>query len=81
MTIGEGSLVERSILGPNTSVGRDCRIVDSRIEDSIVLHGCSISDVRGLRGSILGKGVEVVHTGGSGMHRLMVGDQSRVEVD
>ncbi len=81
VTIGEGSVVERSILGPNTSVGRDCRIVDSRIEDSIVLHGCSISDVRGLRGSILGKGVEVVHTGGSGMHRLIVGDQSRVEVD
>ncbi|MEX0988764.1 MAG: glucose-1-phosphate thymidylyltransferase [Actinomycetota bacterium] len=81
VVIGEGSVVEGSVLGPNTSVGDACRISGSHVEDSIVLQGCSIRDVRGLTGSILGKGVEVVHTGGTGMHRLIVGDQSRVEVD
>ncbi|MEX2101260.1 MAG: glucose-1-phosphate thymidylyltransferase, partial [Actinomycetota bacterium] len=60
VVIGEGSVVEGSVLGPNTSVGDACRISGSHVEDSIVLQGCSIRDVRGLTGSILGKGVEVV---------------------
>ena len=42
---------------------------------------CTIADVRGLTGSILGRRVEVRHSGGGGAHRLIVGDQSRVEVD
>ena len=53
----------------------------STITDSIVMEGCSIDRVRGLTGSILGRGSDVRHSGGEGAHRLIVGDQSRVEVD
>jgi NDP-sugar pyrophosphorylase family protein len=51
------------------------------VSDSIVMEGCRIEEVRGITGSILGRGVEVRHSGGGGLHRLVVGDQSRVEVD
>ncbi|HVF08634.1 MAG TPA: glucose-1-phosphate thymidylyltransferase [Actinomycetota bacterium] len=81
LVIGEGSVVERSTLGPDVSIGPACRIESSEIEDSIVMQECTIADVHGLVGSVLGKRVDVRHSGGSGAHRLIVGDQSRVELD
>ncbi|HEX7246696.1 MAG TPA: glucose-1-phosphate thymidylyltransferase, partial [Actinomycetota bacterium] len=81
LVIGESSVVERSTLGPDVSIGPGCRIEASEIEDSIVMQECTIADVHGLVGSILGRRVEVRHSGGSGAHRLIVGDQSRVELD
>ncbi len=81
LVIGEGSVVEHSTLGPDVSIGHSCRIVASEIEDSIVMQECTIADVHGLVGSVLGKRVDVRHSGGGGTHRLIVGDQSRVELD
>jgi glucose-1-phosphate thymidylyltransferase len=79
--IGADTVVDESTVGPDVSVERGCRIERSEVADSIVMEGCTIADVRGLAGSILGRGVEVRHSGTSGIHRLIVGDQSRVEVD
>ena len=75
VAIGPGSVV-----GPNVSVERDVRIMRSSVEDSIVMEGCQIVDVHGLATSILGRNVEVLHSGAGGVHRLVVGDQSRVEL-
>jgi len=36
--------------------------------------------VRSVTGSILGRNVEVRHSGAVDVHRLVIGDQSRVEV-
>jgi glucose-1-phosphate thymidylyltransferase len=81
LVIGPGCVVEASTLGPDVSIERDCHILRSDVSDSIVMEGCRITDVRGLTGSILGRNVEVRHSGASRTHRLIVGDQSRVEVD
>jgi glucose-1-phosphate thymidylyltransferase len=78
--IGAGSVIEDSAIGPHTSIGEGCTVVGSTVGDSIVLQGCSIRDVQGLTGSILGKDVEV-RRADTGMHRLIVGDHSQVEVD
>jgi glucose-1-phosphate thymidylyltransferase len=80
IVVGEGSSVERSTLGPDVSIGPGCRVEASEVVDSIVMQECTITDVRGLTGSILGRRVEVRHRG-NGAHRLVVGDQSRIEVD
>ncbi len=45
------------------------------------MEGCQIVDVHGLSASILGRNVEVRHSGSDGVHRLVVGDQSRLELD
>ncbi len=79
--VGEGSLVEESELGPNVSLSSGCTVTGSRIEDSIVMEGCKVTRVRGLAGSILGRGVEARHSLRKGVHKLVVGDQSQVEVD
>ena len=74
-------MVDESTIGPHVAIERGCRIERSEISDSIVMEGCSIAEVRGIAGSILGRGVDVRHSGSRGLHRLIVGDQSRVEVD
>ncbi len=81
LVIGEDSVVTRSTLGPDVSIGPGCRIEGSEVADSIVMEACMITGVLGLTGSILGRRVQVRHSGGGGAHRLIVGDQSRVEVD
>jgi glucose-1-phosphate thymidylyltransferase len=79
--IGPDSVIEESEVGPDVSIERDCTIVRSEISDSIVMEASQVVDVRGLTGSILGRNVEVRRSAGGGSHHLLVGDQSRVEVD
>ena len=71
--------MERSTIGPDASISGGCEVRGSQVTDSIVMEGCRIEGVPGITGSILGRGVEVRHAGG-GVHRLVLGDQSRVEV-
>ena len=81
VAIGADTVIEDSIIGPNVSIERDGHVERSTVEDSIVMAGCQILDVHSLSGSILGRNVEVRHSGTGGMYRLVVGDQSRIEVD
>jgi glucose-1-phosphate thymidylyltransferase len=79
--IGEDSLVEDSIIGPNASIYFGCRIEGSQIEDSIVMERCRVEDIRGMAQSLLGKDVEVRRgKERPAMYRLMLGDQSQVQV-
>lgn len=80
LVIGPDTIVDSSTLGPDVSIERDCRIERSSVSDSIVMQGCRITDVTGLTASILGRNVDVCHSGAPGVHRLIVGDQSRVEL-
>jgi glucose-1-phosphate thymidylyltransferase len=81
VVIGPGCVVERSVIGPDVSLEEACVVVGSTIRDSILMAGCTVTDVDGLESSILGRNVDVRHSGGDRAHRLVVGDQSRVEVD
>ena len=79
--IGRGTIVEDSLVGPNASIYEDCAVVSSEIEDSIVMERCRLEDVRGMTQSLLGKDVEVRRgRTGPAAYRLMLGDQSQVEV-
>jgi glucose-1-phosphate thymidylyltransferase len=79
--IGADTVVEDSLVGPNASISFESRIENSQIEDSIVMERCRISDVRAMAQSLLGKDVEVRRgQDGAAMYRLMLGDQSQVQV-
>jgi glucose-1-phosphate thymidylyltransferase len=80
VAIARDTVIEDSVVGPNVSIERDVRIVRSEVEDSIVMEGCQIVDVHRLAASILGRNVEVRHSGSDDVHRLVVGDQSRLEL-
>ena len=79
--IGRNTIVEDSLIGPNASIYEDCAVSGSQIEDSIVMERCRLEDVQGVSQSLLGKDVEV-RRGKTppAMYRLMLGDQSQVEV-
>ena len=81
VVIGPDAVIDGSTIGPNVSLERGCRLVGSSIEDSILMEQCTIDHVRGIASSILGRGVEVRHSGRGGTRRLIVGDRSRVELD
>ncbi|MYT74270.1 MULTISPECIES: glucose-1-phosphate thymidylyltransferase [unclassified Streptomyces] len=79
--IGAGTVVQDSHVGPYTSVGRDCAVTDSRLEGSIALDEASVTGVRGLRDSLIGRAASIGTTGpGTDHHCLVVGDHTRVEV-
>jgi glucose-1-phosphate thymidylyltransferase len=78
--IGAGALVESSTVGPHVALSPSCVVMSSTVSDSIVMEGSRIEGVSSLTGSILGRNVEVRHSGSQGVTRLVVGDQSRVEV-
>jgi glucose-1-phosphate thymidylyltransferase len=79
--VGEGSVIEGSVVGPNASIAAGCTIAGSRVADSIVMEGSRVLGVRALEGSILGRDVEVRGSAPPGAHRIVVGDQSRLELD
>ncbi|MFE9427174.1 glucose-1-phosphate thymidylyltransferase [Kitasatospora sp. NPDC006697] len=79
--IGAGTLVEHSHIGPHTSVGRNCVISGTQLDYSITLDGAVVSRVKGLYGSVIGRGATVEPSShGTDQHRLVVGDHTRVEV-
>jgi glucose-1-phosphate thymidylyltransferase len=51
--VGADSLVADSYIGPHTSLGRGCVLTRARIDYSVVLAGATISDARGIHGSMI----------------------------
>jgi glucose-1-phosphate thymidylyltransferase len=81
VVIGPGCVVDDATLGPDVSLEPGCEVARSTIRDSILMQGCRVLDVDELVSSILGRNVVVRHSGSVRAHRLVVGDQSVVEVD
>ncbi|GAA2944216.1 MULTISPECIES: glucose-1-phosphate thymidylyltransferase [Streptomyces] len=81
VVIGADSVVTDAYIGPFTSVSEGCRIEDSEIEYSIVLRGASISGVRRVEASLIGRDVEVTPAPRNpSAHRLVLGDHSKVQI-
>ncbi len=68
-----------STIGPNASIGADCRIARSCIEDSILDSGCDIADVA-LSGSMLGCRVKVHGRGRDDVLALTLGDDATLSL-
>jgi glucose-1-phosphate thymidylyltransferase len=81
LIVGRGTVIEDSTIGPYTSLHTNCRVVGSRLENTIVLEGCRIEGVSMLADSILGRHVDVRPSAKDVPgHRLIVGDQSQLEL-
>ncbi|MBT2409897.1 glucose-1-phosphate thymidylyltransferase [Streptomyces sp. ISL-12] len=81
VVIGAGVVVENAYIGPFTSLSEGCRIVDSEIEYSIVLRGSSVTGVRRVEASLIGRDVEVTPAPRNpSAHRFVLGDHSKVQI-
>jgi glucose-1-phosphate thymidylyltransferase len=79
--IGAGTRLEDAYVGPSTSIGQDCHLARCELEHSVVMDGCTVTDVPRLEGCLLGRGVVVERTvRRPAAHRLLLGDHSHVEL-
>jgi glucose-1-phosphate thymidylyltransferase len=80
--IGAGVRITDAYIGPFTAISADVEIRNAEIEHSIILERSRVIDLsERLVDSLLGRDVEVVRSvDRPRAHRLMLGDQSRVEI-
>ncbi|MGZ9235630.1 MAG: sugar phosphate nucleotidyltransferase [Anaerolineales bacterium] len=69
--------IENSVIGPYSSVGADCKITNSKIEESIVEADCEIQDVVLFR-SLVGIKATIRGRGDGDVIQLNVGDNSDI---
>jgi glucose-1-phosphate thymidylyltransferase len=79
VSIANGCQIKDSLIGPFTSVGAGTIIENSMIEQSIILENSHISQIRGLKNSLIGKGVEIRRASDE-FKVLSVGDDTRLEL-
>jgi glucose-1-phosphate thymidylyltransferase len=78
--IGEGTRIIDSVVGPYASIYFDCTIVDSSIENSVILEETKIVGVKNISESLVGKQVDIHRASSDPAVRLMIGDHSVVEL-
>jgi glucose-1-phosphate thymidylyltransferase len=76
--IHESAMINNSTIGPNASIGADCRITNSRVEDSILETGVVV-DAASLKGSFIGRQARVQgRSAESSPMELNIGDTSSI---
>jgi glucose-1-phosphate thymidylyltransferase len=80
--IGTGVRLTDCYIGPYTAIGDDCQIARSEVEHSILLSGCTVSDLDGrMESSLLGRNVTVRRTQRQPRaYGLVVGDNSDISI-
>ncbi len=81
--IGSGSRIVNSSIGPYTSIGRNCRLEDCNVENSVIMDDVSILIDQSLKvkDSIVGS-ASVIKSNGAGEKslRVIIGRDSKIEV-
>ena len=80
--IGANTRIEDAFVGPFTAIDHDCVVRRAEIENSIVMDGSHISDVRDrIADSLIGRSVEIRQSAPTPKAlRLLLGDHSQVGV-
>ena len=76
--IHESASINNSTIGPNTSIGADCKITNSRVESSILEAGVVV-DAASLKGSFIGRQARVQGRSAESTPMVLnIGDNSSV---
>jgi len=79
--IGDRVTVKNSFIGPDVSVGDSCLLDGTKIENTIIMHGCNLAGVT-LKDSMIGSCCSThKRNAGNGCHRLVLGDHSHIAMD
>ncbi len=77
--IGKGSRIENARVGPYTSIGLDCSIISTSLENCVIMDGVCLEGIEKLKSSILGRHATVRRiTEDKQVIRLMIGDDAEV---
>lgn len=75
--IGDGVILTRTVIGPQTSIGDGCRISDAEIEGSIVMDATEIHGWR-IRDSLLGRGARLRGSAPASFVEVTLGEHSEI---
>jgi glucose-1-phosphate thymidylyltransferase len=80
--IGAGTEIAESYIGPFTAIQKDCRILRTEVEHSIILEGSEILDVGSrIDQSLIGREVRIYKCPPQPVaYRFMVGDKSEIGI-
>lgn len=80
--IGAHSQVESAFIGPFTSIGEQVRIEHSEIEHSIIMDGCTISNIEGrIDDSVFGRNITLMRADHRPkVHKFLMADNSQVRL-
>jgi glucose-1-phosphate thymidylyltransferase len=80
--IGSGARLSDCYIGPYTAIGEHCTISGAEVEHSILLAGCTVSDLDGrMESSLLGRNVTIRRGDRQPRaYRFMVGDNSDISI-
>jgi glucose-1-phosphate thymidylyltransferase len=78
--IGAGATIEDAYIGPYTAIAREVTVSQSEVENSILLDGSGIKDVKGrIDSSLLGRNARIEAAQGKPqVTKLVLGDNSRI---
>jgi glucose-1-phosphate thymidylyltransferase len=77
--IGKKCKISDSYIGPYTSIGDNCEIIGSEIEDSVLFDNVSINNTSRIIDSLIGKGVKIFKNKSLPEgKRFVIGDNSEV---
>lgn len=77
--VGRNCRIRNAYIGPYTSIGDNCVIEGTEIEDSVVLEGCVIINAGRILESLIGRGVRITNSKSYPVGRkLIVGDNSQL---
>jgi len=79
--IGKNCIIKNSYIGPYTSVGNQCSIINSEVEDSVVMEGAKLINGENITDSMIGRGavIEKNKTLPKGS-KFVIGDNSWVRI-
>jgi glucose-1-phosphate thymidylyltransferase len=77
--IGRSCIIENSFIGPYTSVGDGCQVMNSSVEHCVILEKALIKDIDRLEESLIGRNAKIVRNARK-VVRLNIGDYSEVEI-
>ena len=79
--IGENCKIKGSYIGPYTSIGDNCEIIDTELEDTVILDSSIIRNGGRIVDSLIGREVKIVKKDGlPNGKRFVIGDNSEVYI-
>ncbi|GBE06703.1 glucose-1-phosphate thymidylyltransferase [bacterium BMS3Abin10] len=80
VVIGENTLIEDSFIGPHSSIGDNVKIARSSVEHSVIMSESELTDIERMDECLIGRRVRVSKNSRHKALKLMLGDDSVVEV-
>ena len=78
--IEDSAIIENSVVGPYVSVGKNCTIINSKLESSVLMPESSVKNISFMKESILGYFATMESTEDD-YAKVIVGDHSQINVN